>query len=385
MAAGRHLPPRLRLLAAVDEGGVSGRTVRAPRAHGSLPGFQPAGLLHADADAHARSARWRAAAAGRRRPRRSWDRVSAGRWPCWPPNASDPRVGHLVLLAPAVMFAKPGHHLLPPERLDEWRGVGALPFFHYADRVERPLELAFYEDSAPVQPVRRRRSRSPRMIFQGVRDRAVDPRTVEDVRRAPPERVTSRCSKTIIADCQPAAHLGRMSSISGAGVSRAAVAPASWRVLLLARFVCRPARFGRQHRSSCGSASPGPVRRLHDNGRIPLETYVARVLAGEAARDSPPAALEALAITIRTYALANRDRHRADGFDLCDETHCQVIRAATPLTERAARSDGRPGAACATAVVASVYYSASCGGQTEIPSNVWPGADDPPYLPSRRR
>src|SRR4051794_39478259 len=35
---------------------------------------------------------------------------------------------------------------------------------------------------------------------------------------------------------------------------------------------------------------------------IPLETYVARVLAGEAARDSPPAALEALAVTIRTYA-----------------------------------------------------------------------------------
>ena len=36
---------------------------------------------------------------------------------------------------------------------------------------------------------------------------------------------------------------------------------------------------------------------------IPLETYIARVLAGEAARDSPPAALEALAITIRTFTL----------------------------------------------------------------------------------
>ena len=60
---------------------------------------------------------------------------------------------------------------------------------------------------------------------------------------------------------------------------------------------------------------------------LPLETYVARVLAGEAARDSPPAALEALAITVRTYALANRSRHRADGFDLCDQTHCQVLRS----------------------------------------------------------
>lgn len=114
---------------------------------------------------------------------------------------------------------------------------------------------------------------------------------------------------------------------------------------------------------------------------LPLETYIARVLAGEAARESPPAALEVLAITIRTFALGNRDRHRADGFDLCDETHCQVVRTATTATTRAAQATAgqvlmRNGA------IASVFYSASCGGRTEIPSNVWPGADDPPYLPS---
>jgi len=116
---------------------------------------------------------------------------------------------------------------------------------------------------------------------------------------------------------------------------------------------------------------------------LPLETYVSRVLAGEAARDSPPAALDALAITVRSYALANRSRHRADGFDLCDQTHCQVLRAATAATDRAAdrtagrvlRHDGAP---------ASIYYTASCGGRTEIPSAVWPGAADPPYLPSKK-
>jgi len=115
---------------------------------------------------------------------------------------------------------------------------------------------------------------------------------------------------------------------------------------------------------------------------MPLEAYVSRVLAGEAARDSQPSALEALAITIRTFALANRGRHRADGFDLCDQTHCQVVRTSTPATERAAQATagqllllhGAP---------ASVYYTASCGGRTEIPSQVWPGAEDPPFLPSR--
>lgn len=129
-----------------------------------------------------------------------------------------------------------------------------------------------------------------------------------------------------------------------------------------------------------GIARPGGG---HTVTAIPLETYVARVLAGEAARDSQPAALEALAITIRTFALANRGRHRADGFDLCDETHCQVMRSATPATERAAAATAgfvllRGG------VPASVYYSASCGGRTELPSKVWPGAENPPFLPSRR-
>jgi stage II sporulation protein D len=115
---------------------------------------------------------------------------------------------------------------------------------------------------------------------------------------------------------------------------------------------------------------------------IPLETYVARVLAGEAARDSPPAALEALAIAIRTFALANLGRHRADGFDLCDQTHCQVLRAATATTESA--TQGTAGQVLLyNGAPASIYYSASCGGRTERPSAVWPGAEDPPYLPSR--
>ena len=127
-----------------------------------------------------------------------------------------------------------------------------------------------------------------------------------------------------------------------------------------------------------GFARPGGGYTLQT---LPLETYIARVLAGEAARESPPAALEVLAITSRTFALGNRDRHRADGFDLCDETHCQVVRMATPATTRAAEATAGQ-VLMRNDAIASVFYSASCGGRTEIPSNVWPGADDPPYLPS---
>ena len=128
-----------------------------------------------------------------------------------------------------------------------------------------------------------------------------------------------------------------------------------------------------------GFAKPGGG---YGEQRVPLETYVARVLAGEAARESPPAALEALAIAIRTYAVVNRGRHNADGFDVCDQTHCQVVRTATPVTERAAMATaGR--VLTLRGVPVPIYYSASCGGQTEIPSAVWPNSDDPPYLPSQ--
>jgi len=115
---------------------------------------------------------------------------------------------------------------------------------------------------------------------------------------------------------------------------------------------------------------------------MPLEEYVARVLGGEAAPASAASALEALAITARTFALANRGRHRRDGFDLCTLTHCQVLREPTPamraaVTATAGRVLEWKGAP------AAVFYTASCGGHTERPSAVWSGAEDPPFLPAK--
>src|SRR5688572_15728827 len=68
---------------------------------------------------------------------------------------------------------------------------------------------------------------------------------------------------------------------------------------------------------------------------LPLEVYVARVLAGEAAPNTADGALQALAIAARTFTIVNAGRHDRDGFDICDTTHCQVYRAATAATRRA--------------------------------------------------
>jgi pimeloyl-ACP methyl ester carboxylesterase len=95
------------------------------------------------------------------------------------------RIERVVLLAPAVMFAKPGHHLLPPERIEEWRRRGSLPFFHYAFNEERPLDVGFYEDSLKHDAFGARLDQ-PTLVFQGLRDTAVDSRTVEAFARTRP-------------------------------------------------------------------------------------------------------------------------------------------------------------------------------------------------------
>jgi SpoIID/LytB domain protein len=118
--------------------------------------------------------------------------------------------------------------------------------------------------------------------------------------------------------------------------------------------------------------------RVSLNGRVntlDLEEYVARVVAGEGQPRAADAAQQALAITVRTFALANLNRHRREGYDLCDTTHCQVLRAATEASTRAARAT-RGRVLVRQSQPATVFYSAWCGGRSELASEVWPGAVD---------
>ncbi len=96
-------------------------------------------------------------------------------------------------------------------------------------------------------------------------------------------------------------------------------------------------------------------------------------------------AYEAQAIVARTYALAVRGRHAAEGFDLCSTTHCQVYvrdqwrrsRWATQIERAVARTAGRFLAHEGRPIEA--VFHAHCGGHTSTASEVWrsPGA---PYL-----
>lgn len=93
------------------------------------------------------------------------------------------RVPHLVerllLLAPAVMFGDPDHHLLSREQIAIWKTHGEYDFLHYGYGGTRRLSYGFYEDSLKYDTFGTLFAQ-PALIFQGARDSLVDP---EDVKR----------------------------------------------------------------------------------------------------------------------------------------------------------------------------------------------------------
>jgi stage II sporulation protein D len=116
-----------------------------------------------------------------------------------------------------------------------------------------------------------------------------------------------------------------------------------------------------------------------------LETYVSGVLAGEAATFRSPAAMEAMAVVARTWALASRGRHRADGYDFCSLTHCQFFRPPLAPDGNAALTEAANRTASLVlkfhGKLIDAYYSAHCGGQTASAASVWPDRAAP-YLVS---
>jgi stage II sporulation protein D len=113
---------------------------------------------------------------------------------------------------------------------------------------------------------------------------------------------------------------------------------------------------------------------------LPSENYVIAALNGEAAPDEPIASLKAMAISIRTFALENANRHGAEGFGLCDSTHCQALRLgkARPEVERAVRETAGE-TLWFGGLRAHVYYTQHCGGMSEAAVDVWP-AEHTSYL-----
>lgn len=113
---------------------------------------------------------------------------------------------------------------------------------------------------------------------------------------------------------------------------------------------------------------------------LPLEQYLYGVIKNEISPEWPMEAVKAQAVAARTYALTNYNKHKADGFDLCSTTDCQVYGGQESEAPRAlAAVDATSGLVITyNDKLITAYFHSSSGGYTENSENVWSSAQ--PYL-----
>lgn len=129
--------------------------------------------------------------------------------------------------------------------------------------------------------------------------------------------------------------------------------------------------------------------------RVPLEQYVVGAALSEvtpvgASADTARRIYEVQAVVARTWAAAHRGRHAAEGFDLCDQTHCQLYQPdrlrtssfAAIARDAAVRTRGQVLRADRGGPPIVALFHSDCGGHTTTPAAAW-GGPPLPYLPAR--
>jgi stage II sporulation protein D len=104
-----------------------------------------------------------------------------------------------------------------------------------------------------------------------------------------------------------------------------------------------------------------------------IEDYLPGVVRAEAGSKGPADYFRAQAIVARTFAYRNIDRHMLDGYDLCDDTHCQVYPGIIPETTIADACRSTAGMILTDRDSILIYsaFHANCGGETAPSSDVW--------------
>lgn len=106
---------------------------------------------------------------------------------------------------------------------------------------------------------------------------------------------------------------------------------------------------------------------------IPVEEYLRGVVPEEMSISFQPEALKAQAVAARSFTLKNIGRHKADGYDLCDNTHCQTyegVYSTSPTTDKAVL-ETRGEVLYFNGAVAMTNFHTDSGGMTESNENVW--------------
>lgn len=112
-------------------------------------------------------------------------------------------------------------------------------------------------------------------------------------------------------------------------------------------------------------------------GILPLDTYLKGVVPYESVKIWPLETLKSQALCAKNYALINRNKHKGNGFDVCNTTDCQVYYGAgsgniypSELSDRAV-DEVRGMYVWYGEKLAQTYFYSSNGGGSEDVSRVW--------------
>jgi stage II sporulation protein D len=122
----------------------------------------------------------------------------------------------------------------------------------------------------------------------------------------------------------------------------------------------------------------GTMRLINE---VDVEEYVCGVIEAEGGTGNPLEYNKVQAVISRTYALNNINRHSAEGFDLCDATHCQVyhglVRFDPEIVEAVHETRDIVMVDHNIQLITAAFHS-NCGGETRNAGDVW--SKHVPYL-----
>ncbi len=115
---------------------------------------------------------------------------------------------------------------------------------------------------------------------------------------------------------------------------------------------------------------------------LDFDDYISGVVQAEGGYKGHPEYFKAQAVIARTYAYLHMGKHADEGYDLCDDVHCQVYhgRSITGTIDEAVYSTGGQVLADRDSALILTPFHSNCGGETASSENVW--LTSSPYLVS---
>ena len=106
---------------------------------------------------------------------------------------------------------------------------------------------------------------------------------------------------------------------------------------------------------------------------LPLDYYLYGVIQGEMGHQNPLESLKVQSVAARSYAMCNKGRHKSDGFDVCNVSHCQMyygvdyekaktVQAVDETSDLVIWYNGK---------IVPAYYSKNNGGYVQSTEDVW--------------